>query len=54
MLPRRRELLQRVKKVDFDIWKEFLALQKSEGASYEEAKKKATDDLKEWNENRQM
>ncbi|OWZ70368.1 hypothetical protein AYX14_04196 [Cryptococcus neoformans] len=46
--------LAEVKKVDFDMWKEFLALHKAEGASYEEAKKKATDDLKEWNENRQM
>ncbi|OXG26042.1 hypothetical protein C367_03014 [Cryptococcus neoformans Ze90-1] len=51
---KKKRALTEVKKVDFDIWKEFLALQKSEGASYEEAKKKATDDLKKWNENRQM
>lgn len=51
---KKKRALAEVKKVDFDIWKEFLALHKSEEASYEEAKKKATDDLKEWNENRQM
>ncbi|OXG27383.1 hypothetical protein C367_02618 [Cryptococcus neoformans Ze90-1] len=41
-----------VKKVNFDMWKEFLMLHRAEGALYEEAKKKAMDDLKEWNENR--
>lgn len=39
-----------VKRLDFEMWKEFLVLHRAEGASYEEAKKRAMDDVKEWND----
>lgn len=39
-----------VKRLDFEMWKEFLALHRAEGASYEKAKKRAMDDVKEWND----